>query len=219
MGRAPRRPRRASEHDPQDVGMLVLVGDRAKAQQVIARSRSEPAAHIRGRTGCVTLAPLESRERLAEIVLEPERIVRSGLHTHQQAVERRDVDTGGVETALERLDERRSRTGERIEHPPARRHVTAEELLDELRHVFPEIRDAGGGRASCGGARGGHALGPRQVEIEALVDLLLGARHDAEFAVGRGSFLERVRQVLDPAGPLGDHIEANVEPSELLVAA
>jgi hypothetical protein len=34
----------------------------------------------------------------------------------------------------------------------------------------------------------------------------------------RRRFLERVRQVLDPPGPLGDHIEANVEPSELLVA-
>ena len=181
MGRAPRRARGAREHDAQHVGMLVVAGERAEAQQVIARGRSEPAAHVRGRAGCVALPPLESRERVAQIVLEPERIVCARLHAHQQAVERRDVDTGRVETALERLDERRSRTGERIEHAPARRHVAAEELLDELRHVLPEI-----GMEAVDVLRpdalGQGALGPRQVEIEALVDLLLSARHDAEFA-------------------------------------
>ena len=76
MRRSPRRARRAREHDAQHVGVLVLVGERAKAQQLIARVRREPAAHVRRRTGRVTLAPLEPRERIAQIVLEPERIVR-----------------------------------------------------------------------------------------------------------------------------------------------
>ena len=50
------------------------------------------------------------------------------------------------------------------------------------------------------------------------VDLLLGERHGRRVRRGGRGSLERVRQVLDPAGALGDHVEAHVEPCELLVA-
>ena len=118
MRRAPGRARGAREHDAQHVGMLVLVGERAEAQQVIARGGANQRRTYGVAPDRVALPPLESRKRVAKIVLERERIVRARLHAHQQAVERRDVDAGRVEAALECLDERRSRAGERIEHRP-----------------------------------------------------------------------------------------------------
>ncbi len=81
-----------------------------------------------------------ARQRAAHIRLESERVVLGGLHAHQQAVERRDVDADGVVARLEALHERRPGTGERVEHPPTRLHVAKEQSLDELRDELAEIR-------------------------------------------------------------------------------
>src|SRR5205814_6260611 len=103
----------------------------AEAEQVVARGRRVPRIHVRRRRTDVTLPTFEPRDRVAHLPFEHERIVRFGLDAHQQAIERRDVDAGRVMTALERLDERRPRPGERIEDAPAAGDMTAEKLLDE----------------------------------------------------------------------------------------
>ena len=182
MRRSPRRARCARDHDAQHLSVLVLVRKRAEAQQLFARVRREPAADVRRRAGRVALSPLEPRERIAQVVLETERVVAARLDPHQQAVERRDVDADRIVTGLERLHQRRARACERVEHASADGDVASEELLDQLRDVFPEIR------MQAMDVLRPHALGevtfrPRQVEVEALVDLLLGDAHEAEFAV------------------------------------
>ena len=178
MRRQPRRARRAREHDPQHVGVLVVADQRAEAQQVFARLRREPRAHVRRRVARVALAALEARERVAQLVLEHEGVVLARLDPHQQAVERGDVDADRVEPALERLHERRPGAGERVEHAPPRRDVAAEELLDELRDVLAEIR------MQAVDVLRPHALGqvalrPGEVEVEACVELLLRRGHGA----------------------------------------
>ena len=106
--------------------------------------------------------------------------MRRGLDAHQETVEGGDVDARRVETTLERLDERRPRSGERIEDAPAARDMTAEKLLDELRDVLAEIRmEAVDVLRPL--ALGQLALGPRQVEVQAGVDLLLGHPHASRF--------------------------------------
>ena len=82
----------------------------------------------------------EAHERVPDLALEPEGLVALHLHAHQQRVERGDVDAGRVETALQRLDERRARAGERIEDAAAGTEVPPEQHLDELRDELPEIR-------------------------------------------------------------------------------
>ena len=177
--RASRRPRGAREHDPQHVGVLVVArratgseaAPRAPAARTTRRRTPEPRRH--------TFARREARERVAQVALEHERVVRGRLDAHQQAVERSDVDADRVEAALERLDERRPRSGERIEDAPTRRDMTAEELLDELRDVLAEIR-----MEAMDVPRplplGQVALRPREIEVEARVDLLLRDAHETQ---------------------------------------
>ena len=72
--------------------------------------------------------------------------------------------------------------GERIEDTATRRHVPAEQLLDELRDVLAEIwMEAVNVLRPI--ALGQVALRPREVEIQAGVELLL-RRHRAGFDVG-----------------------------------
>ena len=138
--REPRRARGAREHDPQHVGVLVAVEHRPEPEQVGGGLGREPLADVRGRLADRPLTSLEPRERVAEVVLEDELVVARRLHAHQQAVERGEVDPGRAEAALERLDERRARAGERVEDGAARGDVAAEELLDELRDELAEVR-------------------------------------------------------------------------------
>src|SRR5581483_3042221 len=104
------------EHDVQDVAALVVAGERAEAEERVARVWREPRADVRRRLRGVPLPALEAHERVAQVALEDERVVLRGLDAYEQAVERRDLDSRGVEPALERLHERRPRAGEGVEH-------------------------------------------------------------------------------------------------------
>ena len=219
MRRPPRRACGAREHDAQHVGVLVVGDQRAEAEQVAARLRREPPLGVRRRPPGRAFAGGEACEHVSQLALEHERVVRTGLDAHQQAVERGDVDARRVEARLERLDERRARAGERIEHATARGHVAAEELLDELRDVLAEIR------VQAVHVLRPHALrqvglGPREIQVEAVVDLLLGDAHSSWFhGPRRASCLEGVRHVLEPARAVGDHVEAHGQPLRLRHAA
>ena len=79
------------------------------------------------------------RVRVAQLLLEPEQVVASGLDPHEQAVEGGDVYPHGVVSRLERLHERRPGPRERIEHASPVSHVPREQRLDELRDELPEI--------------------------------------------------------------------------------
>ena len=99
--------------------------------------RREPLADEAGRP---FRRPAATRQRAAHVGFEPERVVLGGLHAHQQAVERRDVDADSVVARLEALHERRPGAGERVEHAPTRLHVAKEQSLDQLRDELAEIR-------------------------------------------------------------------------------
>ncbi len=141
--RAPRRARRAREDHAQDVGGRDLIDERAEMQKLGCGARRVPGAHVGG--GCVreTAVGLERLRLLVrpqEIPPDGVDVVAAGLHAHQQAVEAGDVDPGRVQARLERLDERRPRAGERVEHVPAAGDVAIEERLDELGHELAEVR-------------------------------------------------------------------------------
>ena len=180
MRRPPRRASGAGEHDAENVGVLVVGGERAEPKQLLPRLRREPIVDVGRRTAGDAFAGLEAGERLSQVTLEDERIVLGRLDAHQQAVEGGHVDPGRIEAALERLDERRPGAGERVEDSPARWHVAAEQLLDELRDVLAEV-----GMKAMDVPRplplGQVALRPGEIEIEAGVDLLLRDAHGNQF--------------------------------------
>jgi hypothetical protein len=62
------------------------------------------------------------------------------VDVHQHAVEGRDVHSGGVQPALERLHERRAGPGEGIEDVLPRTEVARQQHLDELRDELPQVR-------------------------------------------------------------------------------
>ena len=184
--REPCRPRSAGENDPQHVRVLVAFEHRPEPEQVVGGGWGEPLADVRSRLADRSLTSLEPRERIAKIVLEDELVVARGLHVHQQAVERGEIDSGGAKAALERLDERRARAGERIEDGSARGDVAPEELLDELGDELAEI-----GVKAMDVLRAlplrELLLRPRELDVELRVERILGRRHAAEFDVaGRG---------------------------------
>ena len=121
--------------------MLVVVDEGAVEQELGRRPRRVPGVEVgiraRRSRGVETLEP---PKRVAQLALEREEVVLRGLHAHEEAVERGHVDAGCVPPALERLDERRPRAGERIEDVPRAREVPLEQRLDELRHELPEVR-------------------------------------------------------------------------------
>ena len=133
----PRRTRSPREHDAQDVGVLVVLEQRAKVEELRGCVRREPLADEARRPFRRAAA---ARQRAAHVGLQPERVVLGGLYAHQQAVERCDVDADGVVAGLEALHERRPGAGERVEHPPTRLHVAKEQSLDQLRNELAEIR-------------------------------------------------------------------------------
>ena len=209
MRRPPRRARGAREDHAQHVGALVVGDERAEAKQVVARLRREPRAHVRRRAG----RPSPPRARSARARRAARARARTGCaHRVLTPISRQLNAAMSTPTEssprLERLHERRPGAGERIEHAAARRHVPAEELLDELRDVLAEIRMQPVDVLRPL-ALGQVALGPGEVEVEPGVELLL-RRHMPGFDVG----LERVLHDLQPARALGDHVEADVELAE-----
>ena len=153
---------------------------------------------------------MEAREHVAQLALEHERVVLFGLHAHQEAVERGNVDTGRVEAALERLHERRPRACKRVEHPAARRDMPTEQLLHELGDVLAEI-----GMESVDVLRPlafrQVTLRPGEVEIEAGVQLFLRRPHAGGIRRRWDVSSERVGNVLDPAAADRDHVEPHLE--------
>ena len=81
-----------------------------------------------------------------------------------------------VVPALERLDERRARAGERVEHAAAARDVAAQQLLDELRDELPEVRMQAVDVLRPLALRQ-LALGPRELDVELGVEGVLRHRH------------------------------------------
>src|SRR5581483_3884818 len=118
----------------------------------------------------------EPADRVAELRLEDELVVASRLDPHQQAVEGGDVDARRVVSALESLDERRPRPGERIEHPPALRDVPLQQRLDELRDELAEVRMEPVNVLRPLALRQ-LPLGPRELEVEVRVESVLCPRH------------------------------------------
>src|SRR6476661_198475 len=138
VGRATCRSRRAGKDYAEHVCMFVFVDQRTEAEQLSSRLRREPLADIRGRTFAERLA--HARVDRAELLLQHERVVRTGLDVHEQAVEGRDVDAGRIEPALERLHESRPRARERVEHVLAWTEISGEHDLHELRDELAEVR-------------------------------------------------------------------------------
>ena len=99
--------------------------------------RREPVADEAGRP---FWRPAAARQRTAHVGFEQERVVLGGLHAHQQAVERRDIDADSVVAGLEALHERRAGAGERVEHAPTRLDVATEQSLGQLGDELAEIR-------------------------------------------------------------------------------
>ena len=166
--REPRRARGAREHDPQHVGVLVVVGERRGS----AAARRAPAARTTSRHTATRRPQRPRRARSARARRAGRARARTGcarrLDAHQQAVERRDVDADRVEAALERLDERRPRAGERIEHAPARAGRDGGRAPRRAAGCTCRDTDAGGGRASCARRSRQVALRPRRGRGRAL---------------------------------------------------
>src|SRR5581483_4932877 len=180
-----RRPSRgargARKDDAQDVRVLIVADEAAPEEQLRGGLGRVPLPHVRRSVvaeGHVRRVALESGAGVAELALEDELVVARGLDAHQQAIERRDVRPGGVEPALERLDERRTGARERVENAPAGREVAVEEHLDELRDELPEVRmEAMDVLRPL--ALGEVALRPREVGVydERSIELVLSQRH------------------------------------------
>ena len=184
MRRPARRPGCPREHDAQDVRVLVPVEERAEVEELGRSPRREP----RPRVGLARLELVQPGASIAQLALEDEEVVAARLHTHEQDVEGGDVDPCRVEPALERLDERRARAGEGIEHAAAAREIAARQHFGELRDELPEVR-----------VQAVHvlrplalrevALRPRELEVDVGVESVLrrGHRHGRVLRRGRDS--------------------------------
>ena len=178
VARQPRRAGCAGEDHAKDVGVLVVGRDVTKVQKLGCCARRVPLADVA--TRAAARAPSAS-ERVTKLALQAIQVVHPRLDAHQQAVERRDVDTDGVVPGLERLNERRARARERVEDAAARTDVPSEERLDELRYELAEIgmEPVDVLRAL---ALGELALRPRQMEPftgEIAIERGLRHRHEA----------------------------------------
>jgi hypothetical protein len=99
--------------------------------------RREPLGSEAGRPLRRGIQPLPHVAHVCDERLE---VVLPGLDRDEERVERCDVDPDGVVAGLERLNERRPRAGERVEHAATRPHIALEQRLDELWHELAEIR-------------------------------------------------------------------------------
>jgi hypothetical protein len=138
VSRSPCRSRGPGEHDAQDVRVEIVVDERAEAEQLACRTRCEPSAYVAlGALGARLADPVAGR---TELPLEHERVVVACLDLHQQAVEGCNVGSGRVEPGFQRLNERRSRAGERVEDVLVGDEVASDQPFDELRNELAEVR-------------------------------------------------------------------------------
>ena len=173
--RQARRPRRAGQHDPEDVGVLVVADQRAEGEQLGGRLRREPLADVA--TSGAWHLDVSRRDKASRISLSrTNSLYRAVLTpTSRQLKAATSTPTAAV-AALERLDERRPGAGERVEHAPARRHVPREQDLDELRDELAEVR-VEPVDVLRPLALGQVALGPRELEVDVRVESILRPRH------------------------------------------
>src|SRR5262249_7954419 len=152
---------------------LVLPDPLAPGEQLGSGLRREPPSDI-AVLRCQARARL--RDCVAELFLEDELVVARRLDAHEQTVERGQVAAGRVVSGLERLDERRTRPGERVEHASAARHVPREQRLDELRDELAQV-----GVQTVDVLRalplGEIPLGPGEIEVDLRVKRILRALH------------------------------------------
>jgi hypothetical protein len=188
MGRAARRPSRPREHYAENVLMLVVPDQRAERQELACRLGRIPLGRIAGRSWALSVERFDPPHDVADLRLEREQVVPTGLDLYEQAVEGGDVDPDGVIAALERLDEGRPRPGKGIEHPAARGHVPAEHRLDELRDELPEV-----GVEPVDVLRplplGKVALRPRELEVDLGVERILRRGHEENPSPDTGGVL------------------------------
>ena len=185
--RPARRPGGASQDDAEDIGRSDLIDQPAEVEKLLRRRRGVPAAHVGGRRARVPTSRLEGLDlgvRPEEIAADRIEVVGTRLHASEERVEAGDVDARGVVARLERLNERRARAGERIEHPPACRNMPVEQRLDELRDELAEVRVEAVNVLRALSLRE-RRLRPRQLEIVRPVERFLGRGHDR--SVRRGA--------------------------------
>ena len=158
--------------------MVVVVDQRAEAEQLTSGLRREPTANVGGGTFGGRLA--DAGVNRPQLLFQHERVVRARLDVHEQAVEGRNVDARRVEPALERLYECRPRACERIEHVLSGPEVPPQQDLDELRDELAEIRVQ-----PVDVLRplplGQVALGPGEREIDVGVEGFLRRGHSRQF--------------------------------------
>src|SRR5256885_13470906 len=100
VGRPTSRSCGAGEHDTKHVRVLVVVDQSTESEQLASGPRREPTANVC--RGTVAGHFSDARVRRAQLLLDDERVVRTGLDVREQAVEGRHVDAGCIEATLER---------------------------------------------------------------------------------------------------------------------
>src|SRR4029079_19348748 len=99
--------------------VVVEVSERgAKAERLAGGLRREPSADV-AMALCLRPGRGQTGQRVPELRLEDELVAAGRLDPDQQAVERADVDAGRVVAALERLDQRRAGSCERVDDATA----------------------------------------------------------------------------------------------------
>ena len=214
MARQARRAGGSGQDHAQHVGVFVPVGEVAELEELRRRSWRVPLADEAARPALRVRAP---RQRVSKLLLQKEQVVARGLHAHEQAVERGDVDADRVVPRLERLHERRARAREGVQHTSASAHVPAEQRLDELRDEFPEV-----GVQTVDVLRalplGKLRLGPGELEPfsrELAVERGLRLGHDSSFAAPAAGPLSTERDAHDAVTAHSDRLERHFEPDEL----
>ena len=122
MRRAACRAGRTRQHDAKNVRGSHVIDEAAKVKKLLGGGRGVPRADVGRRAARVATARLE-RLHLGvspeEVAAKGVEVVGAGLDPREQRVESGDVDTRRVVAGFERLDERRPRAGEGVEHATA----------------------------------------------------------------------------------------------------
>jgi len=175
--RPPRRARGAREDDAEDVAVDVLADQVGEREQLRSRLRCVPRAHVLRRLAGLRRRDADPLVDVVQLLAQQRQLVIRRLDVDQQAVERRELRAGRVESGLERLHERRPRAGERVEDVPAAREVPVEQHLDELRDELAVVR-VQAMHVLRPHVLGERALGPRQLEVQRRVELVLRDGHE-----------------------------------------
>ena len=187
MRSAARGTSRTREDHAQHVLVLVLLDQFAEREQLTGGLCRIPLLHIRGRRTSLYVERVESSVGVAKLCVEGADVVARGLDADQQAVERRELDTRCMQSGLECLHQRRARACERIEHVRAALEVPVEQHFDELWDELPMV-GVQAVHVLRSHVLGERALGPRELEVQRRVELVLRDGHGSPFAA-------------DPCGP------------------